>query len=98
MRKTLRFVPWNADGWKTGLCDVPPIGQPHSLLSLSNNCCIHQVFDRMDVRFGKLYRRKANIHHYLEYMEQQEFMDARESLRSTVSEYRKHEASVTRSC
>ncbi|KAH6581218.1 hypothetical protein BASA61_009176 [Batrachochytrium salamandrivorans] len=94
MRKTLRFVPWNADGWKTGLCDVPPIGQPHSLLSLSNNCCIHQVFDRMDVRFGKLYRRKANIHHYLEYMEQQEFMDARESLRSTVSEYRKHEASL----
>ncbi|KAJ2993313.1 Tubulin epsilon chain [Globomyces sp. JEL0801] len=29
IRKQLRFVPWNPDGWKTGLCDVPPLGQAH---------------------------------------------------------------------
>eukprot|EP00842_Homolaphlyctis_polyrhiza_P004578 jgi/Hompol1/5120/HPOL_000431-RA len=72
MRKTLRFVKWNTEGWKTGLCDVPPIGQ---------------VFGRISERFNKLYRRRANIHHYLENMEIQEFEAARESLRSTIQEY-----------
>ncbi|KAL2918849.1 hypothetical protein HK105_201683 [Polyrhizophydium stewartii] len=87
----LRFVPWNVDGWKTGLCDLPPLGQPHSLLSLSNNCCMGQILSLIETRFGKLFRRKANLHHYLEHMEQREFEDARESLRRTISEYREQE-------
>ncbi|KAJ8325102.1 hypothetical protein O5D80_006068 [Batrachochytrium dendrobatidis] len=94
MQKILKFVPWNTDGWKTGMCSVPPLGQPHALLSLSNNCCMHQVFGRMDQRFTKLYRRKANLHHYLDYMEQQEFIEARESLQSTIKEYQQLETSA----
>ena len=27
LKPTLRFVPWNQDGWKTGLCSVPPARQ-----------------------------------------------------------------------
>ncbi|EGF76672.1 hypothetical protein BATDEDRAFT_92466 [Batrachochytrium dendrobatidis JAM81] len=27
MQKILKFVPWNTDGWKTGMCSVPPLGQ-----------------------------------------------------------------------
>jgi tubulin epsilon len=27
LRSKLSFVPWNTEGWKTGLCTVPPIGQ-----------------------------------------------------------------------
>lgn len=27
LRDQLHFVPWNVDGWKTGLCEVPPVGQ-----------------------------------------------------------------------
>ena len=27
LRPSLRFVHWNQEGWKTGLCSVPPLGQ-----------------------------------------------------------------------
>jgi tubulin epsilon len=27
VKKSLNFVSWNPNGWKTGLCDVPNIGQ-----------------------------------------------------------------------
>ena len=36
----LSMVQWNPDGYKIGLCSVPPIGEEQSLLCLSNNCCI----------------------------------------------------------
>ena len=36
LKPQLNFIKWNQEGWKTGLCSVPPFGQPYSLLSLSN--------------------------------------------------------------
>ncbi len=27
MQPSLHFVHWNQQGWKTGLCSIPPIGQ-----------------------------------------------------------------------
>ena len=27
LRQKLHFVHWNEEGWKTGLCSVPPVGQ-----------------------------------------------------------------------
>ena len=36
----MELAHWNPDGFKTGLCAAQPIGQPHSLLALSNNCCM----------------------------------------------------------
>lgn len=44
MRPKLRMVPWNSEGFKVGLCSEPPLTQPYSLLCLSNNCCIRDVF------------------------------------------------------
>ncbi|KAJ3030038.1 UNVERIFIED_CONTAM: Tubulin epsilon chain [Siphonaria sp. JEL0065] len=84
----LTFAPWNQDGWKTGLCSVPPIGQTHSLLTLSNNVCISESLGRMRSRFLKLYKRKANLHHYLNHIEKHEFDQALESVRSLIEEYR----------
>ena len=37
LRKTLRFVPWNQEGWKTGLCSVPPVGQVRTISQASDN-------------------------------------------------------------
>lgn len=34
------MVHWNPEGYKIGLCSVPPVGEKLSLLCLSNNCCI----------------------------------------------------------
>ena len=64
MRKQTRFIYWNEEGWKTGICSVPPVGLPYSLLNLSNNLCIKHTFENLENRFMKLYRRKANLHHY----------------------------------
>ncbi|CBJ30689.1 tubulin [Ectocarpus siliculosus] len=36
----LDMVHWNPEGYKIGLCSVPPVGTTQSLLCLSNNCCI----------------------------------------------------------
>lgn len=36
----LDMVHWNPEGYKIGLCSVPPVGATQSLLCLSNNCCI----------------------------------------------------------
>nr|KAJ3422856.1 hypothetical protein HK105_005940 [Polyrhizophydium stewartii] len=35
--------------------------RPHSLLSLSNNCCMGQILSLIETRFGKLFRRKQTL-------------------------------------
>ena len=27
LRSSLHFIHWNQEGWKTGLCSAPPVGQ-----------------------------------------------------------------------
>ncbi len=88
LRPALTFVPWNRDGWKTGICAVPPVGLPHCLLALSNNCSITEAVRRVATRFGKLYRRRANLHHYLQHgMERADFAGAVENVEQLLLEY-----------
>ncbi|RDD38371.1 Tubulin epsilon chain [Trichoplax sp. H2] len=90
IRPSLNFIHWNEDGWKTGLCSVPPVGHPYSLLTLSNNTCIKDTFSDIQHRFVKLYKRKAHLHHYLEVdgMEMATFDNSIESLNSLLDEYK----------
>ncbi|XP_072300275.1 tubulin epsilon chain [Eucyclogobius newberryi] len=89
LRPTLPFVWWNLDGWKAGLCSVPPVGHAHSLLALANNTCLKFTFSRLKERFMKLYKKKAHLHHYLhvEGLEQSTFSEAVSSLSSLIAEY-----------
>jgi len=64
LKSQLRFVKWNPEGFKVGLCSVPPAGLPYSLLQLGNNCCIRNTFTAMEQRFHKLYRKRVYLHHY----------------------------------
>jgi hypothetical protein len=64
LKPQLRFVKWNPEGFKVGLCSVPPAGLPYSLLQLGNNCCIRNTFTAMEHRFHKLYRKRVFLHHY----------------------------------
>ena len=59
LRPSLVFMPWNEDGWKTGLCAAPPVGHDYSLLTLANNTCVRHNFTALHDRFVKLYRRKV---------------------------------------
>ncbi|KAG9347439.1 hypothetical protein JZ751_005006 [Albula glossodonta] len=89
LRPSLPFVSWNQEGWKTGLCSVPPVGHSHSLLALANNTCVKPTFIDLKDRFMKLYKKKAHLHHYLhvEGMEQGYFTEAISSLSSLIEEY-----------
>ncbi|XP_022083482.1 tubulin epsilon chain-like isoform X1 [Acanthaster planci] len=61
LRPSLNFIYWNTDGWKTGLCSVPPVGQPYSLLAVANNTCVRHTFSDLRDRFNRLYKRKATF-------------------------------------
>ncbi|XP_053703017.1 tubulin epsilon chain [Synchiropus splendidus] len=89
LRPSLPFVSWNQEGWKTGLCSVPPVGHSHSLLALANNTCVKPTFIELRERFSRLYRKKAHLHHYLHVdgMDQSYFSEAMESLTALIDEY-----------
>ena len=88
LRPQLNFVDWNREGWKTGLCDTPGIGQPHSLLALSNNTCFAGTLGGLRDRFVKLYRSKAYVHHFTsEGMDGDFFTRALESCTSLIAKY-----------
>ncbi|XP_023230208.1 tubulin epsilon chain-like [Centruroides sculpturatus] len=86
----LVFVPWNNDRWKTGLCSVPPVGHPYSLLTLSNNTCINSSFINVKKRFMQMYRKKAHLHHFLQVdgMGVDDFQEAILSVTNLISEYK----------
>ncbi|KAK2166312.1 hypothetical protein LSH36_40g16005 [Paralvinella palmiformis] len=89
LRPSLKFIPWNQEGWKTGLCGVPPVGHPYSLLTLANNTCITNNFTELKGRFMKLYKRKAHLHHYtqIDGMEVGDFEQSIESMSYLITEY-----------
>uniref|UniRef100_H3B4K5 Tubulin epsilon chain n=1 Tax=Latimeria chalumnae TaxID=7897 RepID=H3B4K5_LATCH len=94
LKPSLQFVSWNQEGWKTGLCSVPPVGHSHSLLALANNTCVKPTFIELKERFLKLYKKKAHLHHYLQVdgMEQSCFTEAISSLSSLIEEYNQLDA------
>ncbi|CAM4649923.1 unnamed protein product [Lepidochelys kempii] len=94
LKPSLHFVSWNQEGWKTGLCSVPPVGHSHSLLALANNTCVKPTFTELKDRFMKLYKKKAHLHHYLHVdgMEQSCFSEAISSLSDLIEEYNQLDA------
>ncbi|CAI9566902.1 unnamed protein product [Staurois parvus] len=94
LKPSLQFVSWNQEGWKTGMCSVPPVGHSHSLLALANNTCVKPAFIDLRERFIRLYRKKAHLHHYLQVdgMEQSCFSEALTSLSSLIEEYNQLDA------
>mmetsp|Transcript_13598 Transcript_13598/g.21240 ORF Transcript_13598/g.21240 Transcript_13598/m.21240 type:complete len:460 (-) Transcript_13598:203-1582(-) len=92
LKKSVRMVHWNPDGFKIGLCNTPPIHQSKALLCLANSCCIAQTFSTFRDRFQKLYKRKAMVHHYEKFMggnkEAKEQLDmAAENMNVLIEEY-----------
>jgi tubulin epsilon len=87
IRPEMKMIHWNQEGYKIGLCNTPPVGMPYSLLCLSNNSCITTAFSQLKQKFMKLYKRKANVHHYTQFMEKERFDQAIESLDDVMSKY-----------
>lgn len=87
LSSTVRFPVWNENAWKVGLCNAAPLKQSHALLSLANSTCISQTLSAISTRFGRLYRRRANLHHYLENMSLEEVKERHVTFRSAIEAY-----------
>ncbi|OMJ96001.1 hypothetical protein SteCoe_375 [Stentor coeruleus] len=82
IKSDMNMIHWNQEGYKIGL-----FGMPYSLLCLSNNSCITTTFANLRQKFMRLYKRKANTHHYTEFMEISRFDQALESLDDVMGKY-----------
>lgn len=69
---------------------VVPVATPFAqgaLALLSNSSATHQLFDRTIQKFEKLFKRRANLHHYSSLVEMDEFITAKESLKVLSRNY-----------
>lgn len=87
LRSSIDMIHWNEDGFKLGLCRVPPVDRPRAILCLFNSCSIGSVFANQMYRFQKLYHRGAHLHHYTQYMDAAGFDSAAENVKSLIGEY-----------
>ena len=67
-KNKINTVCWNHEGFKIGLCDQPPVNMKYGLLCLSNNTAITECFKRLSDRFMLLYKHKAHLHHYTNFV------------------------------
>lgn len=87
-KNKLRMVNWNHEGFKIGLCDSPPVGMKYGLLCLSNNTAVASCFGLLRDRFMLLYKHKAHVHHYLNFMpEKGDFDKAINNVENLIFEY-----------
>lgn len=54
---------------------------------MSNNTGFRHAAGHLHTRFKKLYKRRAHLHHYLEWMEESEFSNAQEKIESIITGY-----------
>ncbi|GFR26435.1 tubulin epsilon chain [Trichonephila clavata] len=91
---TVKFIPWNKEGWKIGLCNIPNIAYSRSMLMLSNTTSIIKDLSHLKENFLKMYRKKAHLHHFLEVecMEQDTFKYSLTDLQLLIEEYSNFES------
>ncbi len=88
MRSKIRTIYWNHDGFKVGICATPSARKlPVELLCLANNTAISHTFEKIHTSFSKIFNRRAHVHHYTEYMEEEQFVAAEETLVGLINDY-----------
>ncbi|KAJ7550790.1 hypothetical protein O6H91_07G118500 [Diphasiastrum complanatum] len=87
VRKRVKMIHWNTEGFKMGICHQPALGLPISLLCVANNTCMRTRFLAMKGSFNKLYKRRVYVHHYAEYMNSDDFKTYSGELDDLIEEY-----------
>jgi len=89
------FVEWIPHNIKSSMCDIPPKGLSMSGTFVGNNTSIQQVFQRIQLQFSLMFKRKAFLHWYLgEGMDELEFVEAENNVNALIEEYQQYEAAT----
>lgn len=83
----LPFPHWNPDACKIGLCHTPAPGDTVSVMGIYNSTAFKSVLGRQKARFGKLYHRKAMLHHYTEFVDASVVAEAEARVDQVLSDY-----------
>lgn len=85
--KSLTFPYWNQDATKIGMCRMPAPGHKVSVLGVYNSTAFGSVLKREHSRFNTLFKRKAMLHHYTEFVDVQAIADAEVTVASAIEDY-----------
>jgi tubulin beta len=86
------FVEWIPNNIKSSICDVACTGEEMSATFIGNSTAIQDIFKRVGSQFGKMFKRKAFIHSYInEGMEEMEFTEAESNMNDLILEYQQYQ-------
>ena len=69
------------------MCNTPSIGESMSVLGIYNSTSFGTVLNRERTRFLTLYKRKAMLHHYTEFMDSETIAIADRHVEKLISDY-----------
>jgi tubulin beta len=86
------FVEWIPHNIKTSVCDIPPKDHKVAVTFIGNSTAIQELFKRVNLQFGVMFKRKAFLHWYTgEGMDEMEFTEAESNMHDLISEYQQYQ-------
>lgn len=83
-----RFVEWIPSNVQTAYISHASQYSPLSCTSISNDCGVRSVFDRLVGQFSRFFNKKAYLHAYKnEGMDEMEFIEAAKNMKDLIVEY-----------
>lgn len=90
--RSMVFPSWNQNACKIGMCAMPAPNETMSIMGVYNNTSFSHVLSREKSRFNLLFKRKAMLHHYTEFVDVGEIETAECVCSTTIGEYREIES------
>lgn len=85
-----RYLPNKAGPVKQLIGIAPCTTDPYAVATLTNTSQVHEFLVKMLRRFKTPFSRRAHVHHYLEFIEKSDFVDAAEELLRVAKDYQLH--------